>query len=223
MNKKMGFLYDIKKNGDKYVLSIYFEPDDNPIIPEKFKVKEGYWEDYLIEDDLIKNEFFCGDQGVIWRSNVNEVGKTYYGANVFRFGDLCGFYDQNGLGEFLFNAITTDTLIGNTVIAKFKRNVDCNYPNYIWNRGYALEYYIINESGVFIPIKDNGESFRAKDHTWFPRDFKEAHGLIEYIDYNYTNFHEENEWTDEDAWDAMTDGMYGDYHGSGWDPEDFGY
>lgn len=32
-----------------------------------------------------------------------------------------------------------------------------------------------------------------------------------------------NEWTDEDAWDAMTDGQYGDYPGSGWDPEQFGY
>ena len=31
------------------------------------------------------------------------------------------------------------------------------------------------------------------------------------------------EWTDEDAWDAMTDGQYGDYPGSGWDPEMFGY
>ena len=32
-----------------------------------------------------------------------------------------------------------------------------------------------------------------------------------------------HEWTDEDAWDAMTDGMYGDYPGPGWDPESFGY
>lgn len=31
------------------------------------------------------------------------------------------------------------------------------------------------------------------------------------------------EWTDEDAWDAMTDGQYGDYPGPGWDPEMFGY
>lgn len=31
------------------------------------------------------------------------------------------------------------------------------------------------------------------------------------------------EWTDEDAWDAMTDGQYGDYPGSEWDPEMFGY
>ncbi len=30
-------------------------------------------------------------------------------------------------------------------------------------------------------------------------------------------------WTDEDSWDAMTDGQYGDYPGSGWDPEHFGY
>lgn len=34
---------------------------------------------------------------------------------------------------------------------------------------------------------------------------------------------EPNEWTDEDSWDAMTDGQYGDYPGSGWDPEQFGY
>ena len=30
-------------------------------------------------------------------------------------------------------------------------------------------------------------------------------------------------WTDEDSWDAMTDGQYGEYPGSGWDPEQFGY
>jgi len=29
--------------------------------------------------------------------------------------------------------------------------------------------------------------------------------------------------TDEDAWDTKTDGVYGDYPGSGWDPEMFGY
>lgn len=32
-----------------------------------------------------------------------------------------------------------------------------------------------------------------------------------------------SEYTDEDAWDAMTDGQYGDYPGSGWDSEAFGY
>lgn len=31
------------------------------------------------------------------------------------------------------------------------------------------------------------------------------------------------EWTDEDSWDAMTDGHYGDYGGPGWDTEKFGY
>ena len=42
-----------------------------------------------------------------------------------------------------------------------------------------------------------------------------------YKDYDYCP--DPNEWTDEDAWDAMTDGMYGDYPGSGWDAERFGY
>ena len=32
-----------------------------------------------------------------------------------------------------------------------------------------------------------------------------------------------NEWTDEDAWDVMTEGDSGDYPGPGWDMERFGY
>lgn len=34
---------------------------------------------------------------------------------------------------------------------------------------------------------------------------------------------ERDDWTDEDAWDAMTDGAYGDYPGPGWDPEHLGF
>lgn len=40
---------------------------------------------------------------------------------------------------------------------------------------------------------------------------------------DYDDYDSSYEWTDEDAWDAMTDGQYGDYPGSGWDPEMFGY
>lgn len=40
---------------------------------------------------------------------------------------------------------------------------------------------------------------------------------------DYDDYDSGYEWTDEDAWDAMTDGQYGDYPGSGWDPEMFGY
>lgn len=40
---------------------------------------------------------------------------------------------------------------------------------------------------------------------------------------DYDDYGSGYEWTDEDAWDAMTDGQYGDYPGSGWDPEMFGY
>lgn len=47
-------------------------------------------------------------------------------------------------------------------------------------------------------------------------DYEEGYDEREEYDSGY-------EWTDEDAWDAMTDGMYGDYPGSGWDPEMFGY
>ena len=35
--------------------------------------------------------------------------------------------------------------------------------------------------------------------------------------------HQSDEWTDEDTWDAMTDGMYGDYPGEGFDYEVLGF
>lgn len=46
-----------------------------------------------------------------------------------------------------------------------------------------------------------------------------------YDDYedDYDDYDSGYEWTDEDSWDAMTDGQYGDYPGSDWDPEMFGY
>lgn len=45
-----------------------------------------------------------------------------------------------------------------------------------------------------------------------------------YKSYNEDNYYERgHDWTNEDAWDAMTDGQYGDYPGSGWDMEMFGH
>ena len=46
---------------------------------------------------------------------------------------------------------------------------------------------------------------------------------VEDYEDDYNDYGSGYEWTDEDAWDAMTDGQYGDYPGSGWDPEMFGY
>ena len=81
----------------------------------------------------------------------------------------------------------------------------------------------IEEDGELTRIEDNWDVFDPTKCKWFPHDFIEIYydGYSgESPNYNHGAGHE---WTDEDAWDAMTDGMYGDYPGSGWDPEMFGY
>lgn len=66
------------------------------------------------------------------------------------------------------------------------------------------------------------EQLTNKQLLWFSADCI----VNEEDDYDYhPGFTDSDsyEWTDEDAWDAMTDGQYGDYPGNGWDPESFGY
>ena len=52
-------------------------------------------------------------------------------------------------------------------------------------------------------------------------EFEREYG-DEYND-DYPVKHVIDGFTDEDAWYAMTDGMYGDYPGGDWDPEWFGF
>lgn len=65
------------------------------------------------------------------------------------------------------------------------------------------EYQLILNTLTKELIKKNNPNYKEKDDSCYCPD--------------------PNEWTDEDSWDAMTDGQYGDYPGSGWDPEQFGY
>lgn len=70
--------------------------------------------------------------------------------------------------------------------------------------------------------KVNSELLLEKELSWFSVDCVISE---DYDDYDYEEYFSDNssyEWSDEDAWDAMTDGQYGDYPGSGWDPEGFG-
>ena len=59
-------------------------------------------------------------------------------------------------------------------------------------------------------------SFPFNNKSYEDEDYDDEDDYIDHCDSGY-------EWTDEDAWDAYTDGQYGDYPGSDWDPEMFGY
>ena len=72
-------------------------------------------------------------------------------------------------------------------------------------------------------MDDDWNSFNPTKCRWFPDDF--IRSFYSNTDSNCSSWNHGvgNDWSDEDVWDAMTDGMYGDYPGAGWDPEMFGY
>ena len=92
--------------------------------------------------------------------------------------------------------------------------------------------YFNKESNRWFILKDgDGEFFHYLEDSNYP-EIKE----VVIGDYKYSYNIETKELKrqtmysgefdrdyDRDAWDAMTDGQYGDYRGSWWDPESFGY
>lgn len=86
---------------------------------------------------------------------------------------------------------------------------------------------MIDEDGNCTRMEDNFDIFNPRRYDWFPTDFIEKNygdssDGSECLFGHYGRCSEWSEWTDEVAWDAMTDGMYGEYPGPGWNTEAFG-
>lgn len=187
-----------------------------------------YTHDKFIDNPIVTIIKCNENKDIEWVDYVNEIEKTNYTKCIFKKGCKYGFYDDKGLSAANFDAITTETPDGKIYIAMFEYNKDpraqfLNNPNYkdLWDM--FIRFYSIEEDGELTRIEDNWDVFDPTKCKWFPHDFIEIYydGYSgESPNYNHGAGHE---WTDEDAWDAMTDGMYGDYPGSGWDPEMFGY
>ncbi len=101
--------------------------------------------------------------------------------------------------------------------------------NYSWARCDKDSFYIEKAA-----LPDNKSIIKP---SWNCREYDGDDEVIIQVNYNIQTgeFNEDeerfnntkegdySEWTDEDSWDAMTDGMYGDYPGSEWDPEMLGF
>lgn len=72
-----------------------------------------------------------------------------------------------------------------------------------------------------IKLKDDWRVFNPKSYDWFPTSFECKNDIFEEEHYLLDNY--EEECTDEDGWDAMMDGKYGDYPGIEWAPEAWGF
>lgn len=188
---------------------------------------EDYSKDLYFDDSVVLILKLDNEKRIIWTNCVNEVAYSYYSKNLYRIGKKYGFFDKNGLKPVYFDAISTETPDNKIYVAKLEYN-NCNKletqknPNLLYYGNISIHYYTNNAEGRLIRVEDNWDVFNPKKCKWFPYDF-----INRFYEYGHSsssyNCDRGYEWTDEDAWDAMTDGMYGDYHGSGWDPEDFGY
>lgn len=170
--------------------------------------RQHLYERYII-DNKITIIKISKDRTILWKTIVNEIGKTNWGYKLYRIGAKCGFYTEKFLYKAEFSAISIDGNENEFYVAKItsKYNIsECtslfDNPNYNPDTGQVILYFkVINNT--MIKVQDDWRVFNPKEFNWFPKSFKDENGLIEEEEYYYDNY--EEEWTDEDGWDAMTD------------------
>lgn len=134
--------------------------------------------------------------------------------SLFRYGfqledDL---YSYDGIFQF------------NKKMAEYCSHDNRHYTYKTSNNDYFLitDYHGIDDfipshrGGIFKlkKIKRSGEEIYAiDDYTFDGHKLKKNGEVIEYKRSEYDDF----QYDDEDSWNAMTDGQYGDYPGPGWD------
>jgi hypothetical protein len=185
----------------------YRDIDTETIIrPNSVNYKERF-----VDDEIVSIVKLNKDMTIDWINNVNEVGIANYTTFYYRLKDKIGIFNEKGLHPANYDAITWDSADRITYVACYE---SCH-------QGWFLRYYKITDDGTLIQMADDLNIFNPKRHKWFPYYFNDKYYDVGF----YSNDHSDNryKYTDEDAWDAMTDGMYGDYPGPGWDPEMFGY
>ena len=182
--------------------------------------------DVFIEDDIVTIMKLSVNHDIVWKYQVNEIGQTEEGLLLYRIGERCGFYSLAGFGAAMYTAITTNYKNGKIFVAKINTTINDDKlmynPNYIWDNKYLIEYYELSHNGSLTKLQDNWSIFNPLNYQWFPKNFIN-NNHIEEPPRDYCDAPEGTEWTDEDSREAMTDGMYGDYPGPGWDLEMFGY
>lgn len=188
-------------------------------------------QDMFIDDSIVIIIKLKENHAIEWINSVNEIGISNYNNFIFRKGEKYGFYNYKGLGKTIYDAITTETQDAKIYVAiihycQDTNTSNTNNPNYISWIQMCIQYYIVENDEALVRLEDDWNIFNPTKYKWFPSNFIERlYGTesetmsFDDRDDGYNGY----EWTDEDAWDAMTDGMYGDYPGSGWDPEHFGY
>ena len=185
-------------------------------------------QDLYVDDSVVTILMLNSKKEIAWIGYANEIVEKMYYPHIYRKGKKYGIFDHNGLKPAFYDAITRESPDHKIYVALLEycfesKPSNYNNPNYIDWRHLRVHYYILDEDGNCKKLEDDWKTFNPRNCKWFPYDFI-TKNYGDYDDGGY-DYHSDRgyEYTDEDAWDAMTDGMYGDYPGAGWDPEAFGY
>lgn len=184
-------------------------------------------QDLYVDDSLVTIIRLNANKEILWIDYVNEIMEKMFYPHIYRKGKKYGFFDHIGLKPALYDAVTRESPDHKIYVASLDHCSESNpsiynNPNYIDWRHLYIHYYILDEDGSYISVEDDWKTFNPRNCKWLPYDFINKNYGDDDGGYDYSS-DRGYEWTDEDAWDAMTDGMYGDYPGAGWDPEAFGY
>lgn len=230
-----GFIYLYNYHGEQYIVPGHILGGfDSPEEMDEFYSKQDLKfnvclmpDDLYIDDSIVMIIKLNENKEIAWTTYVNEVDMIDYAHLIYRRDGKVGFYDERGLYTASYDAITKKSPDGKIYVASVELckgpHKYINTPNYIESRNLIIHYYTFDDNGNLVPVENNWKMFDPKECQWFPKDFV-IQNYGDYLVDEGDDFHyRSNEWTDEDAWDAMTDGKYGEYPGPGWDPELFGF
>ena len=227
---------------DTYIISKYVEPIKNDsLFDELFQTpseeieETGHWEDNYVEKGIFYITHIDNKGRVEWNSLADEY-LFRNNAKLIRIGSKVGWMDSKGIRLSNYDAISQEFGVSDRrYVAKVVRTEnmgdsdDKNNPNYLWQHSCFIQYYKCDKDGWPVRLEDNWDVFDPTSIEWFPSNFLNSLEVYpcqnddcDYYD-NNDDVKENYEWTEEDTWDAMTDGMYGDYPGSDVDYEKIGF
>ena len=150
---------------------------------------------WLVQPEEVEVLDYYSDYLIFNQSVINKNG------NVSRFNDILHFINKTGDNSAYYDSSQNKYVIINEEGFVYESLDEIETEILVSNKldSFHKKQIILNISTKDLTIKMNPN----------------------YKDYDYCP--DPNEWTDEDSWDAMTDGMYGDYPGPSWDMEQFGY
>lgn len=187
--------------------------------------------DIYIEDSVVIIVKLNKDNTINSYHKVNEISSALHTKLYYRLRDKIGIFDGAELQPAIFDAITylsPETYVASIEYyhpSKHNLSVKDNH-NFNPQPPYFIRFFKLTDEGP-IRMSDDWSVFNPRKYKWFPYDFSDKIPFnSKYETETYEScvlFDDSYEWSDEDSWDAMTDGKYGDYPGPNWDPELFGF